>query len=152
LENGARDQSMQISALGDRLQSLTGHSWNKKFKKTYGSLQDFLKSQKKLFVVKDDVISLKAEPVATDMPKPKVNKRVATKPKRVPEPAPQSTKETISDENEKDCMQTCIHLVSVIILVLVVAIAVLCFLDGQTPQVIFQKISSFNVRALFNRN
>jgi len=54
INNLPNSQRLTVSAVGDRLQDLTGHSWNKKFKKNYGTLKSFLEKRKEFHVDSKD--------------------------------------------------------------------------------------------------
>jgi len=62
LNNIPNGEHIHLSVIGDRLRVETGHSWNKKFKQTYGTLPQFFANHPESFHVnKDQIVFLKAE-------------------------------------------------------------------------------------------
>jgi len=54
----ALGSGMTLAALGDKLQTLTKHAWNKRYKTEFGSMKQFLQRHKDLFVVEGEEVRL----------------------------------------------------------------------------------------------
>jgi len=62
LNNVPNGEHIHLSVIGDRLHEQTGHSWNKKYKQTYGTLPQFLgKHPDHFHVNSEQVVFLRAE-------------------------------------------------------------------------------------------
>jgi len=89
VNNVPSDQHITSARVGEKLLDLIGESWNKKYKKTYGSIKTYLEAQTEFFIVdKDDHVTLKTQEhdeqaiVDEDSKKPKQSGKATTKPKK----------------------------------------------------------------------
>jgi len=77
INNVPNSAKITVSAVGDRLQEMTGHSWNKKWKKNYGPLKSFLEGRNEFLIDSKDHVSLKQHKQESVQAKTKVKKQQA---------------------------------------------------------------------------
>jgi hypothetical protein len=127
------------------LQEVTGHSWNKKFKKTYGNLKAFLESHKEFFVDAKDQVFIKSE---HDALLRSIELKAKAKPKK-PAPLVKQPKVRISDQNNSDVVtrkkgevdvegSSCARIFFVAILVVAVLLVILVSVDPGSSQLFDQ--------------
>jgi len=92
---------LHISAIGDRLHHMTGASWNQKFKKTYGSLKEFVDSRSEFKLGKDDVVWTKAE-YDNVKSRESLNLHTGRKRKSAAASSPAPTSPTTSDASDSE--------------------------------------------------
>jgi len=134
LPNAAK---ITVSAVGDKLQEMTGHSWNKKWKKNFGPLKSFLEGRKEFAVdSKDQValkqhkheapLNLKSKAKKTPVVQAKQPKVKANRPEQhVDVPARSSSKRT-----EVESSSSCVRIFFVLALVIAVLLFTLISLDA----------------------
>jgi len=131
--------------VGDKLQEMTGHSWNKKWKKNFGPLKTFLEGRKEFLVDAKDQVSIKpfkneaplktktkvkkAPVIQTKQPKVKNNRAPEPNNSDSPSRSSQSSKRA---ESESD--SSCVRIFFVLALVIAVLLFTLISLDAGSNQ------------------
>jgi len=159
--NVPKDNRITAPGVGEKLQDLIGDSWNKKFKKDYGSIKTYIESKKEYFTMdKNENVSLKPQPIEQkeekskgknksekgekaqknkkDKAKPNKEKEKVSKKSKDSSPSPPQKKHKIKVqqqqnevENEEESMGTCIK-VTLIGLVIGVAGLTLLTVEGSS--------------------
>jgi len=138
LPNAAK---ITVSAVGDKLQEMTGHSWNKKWKKNFGPLKSFLEGRKEFTVDGKDQVAVKQGKHEEPMKKQKAKKAPVVQAKQPkvkvnrPEqhtdvPARSSSKRV---EVESDS-SSCVRIFFVLALVIAVLLFTLISVDAGSSQ------------------
>jgi len=139
LPNAAK---ITVSAVGDKLQEMTGHSWNKKWKKNFGPLKTFLEGRKEFAVDgKDQVavkqvkheepLKLKAKPKKSPVVQAKQPKVKANRPEQHTDVPPRSLSKRSDVESDSS---SCVRIFFVLALVIAVLLFTLISVDAGSSQ------------------
>jgi len=145
LNNVPNSARLTVSAVGDRLQDVTGHSWNKKFKKNYGSLKAFLEKHKEFLVDAKNQVFIKSE---HDELLRNIELKAKAKAKKPASPVKQP-KVRVVDQNNSEVVSrkkgdvdvegsNCVRIFFVAVLVVAVLLFTLISLDTGSSQLFDQ--------------